>query len=728
MGAWILATSLGLISGAMATVASVSMAALIFAGDLSAYLGSGIEIALVTAVVAGLAVALFSSGRVAIAIPQDRTAPILAIMASAIAAAAPASATGDAVFLTIVAAIVATTLLTGATLLALGLTRAGNLIRFVPYSVLGGFFAGTGWLLVLGGMRVMTSLPLGSLAEVAPLFGADLLLRWLPGLLIALAILGVSRFASSGTALPVILLASAGMFYLVMFNNGASLDALLRDGWLLGGSQHGAVGIAATSLPALLAHADWSLVPDQWANMATVVAITGISMILTVSALEMLSGENLDIHHEMRVTGLANLASGLSGGMVGFHSLSISGLALKLGARSRITSIVAALTAAAMIYGVEVLSLLPRVVVGGLLLFIGISFLAKWLIRSWGKLPPGEFLVIPLILLTIAAVGFIEGLVVGLLAAFIQFVLTYSRTPVVRYALSGGSARSMVERNLDDEHCLSQQGEQLFVLKLRGYLFFGTAAQITARITTRATDPTKAPLRYVLLDFEAVNGVDSSALYEFHRLRKLAEQRDFIVVLTGLTPDLEAQLAARELFVDDGRLRSFSNWDLGLEWCENQILRSGGHCHPKDVRTALQHLAQRIPNGSGFDDLLAYLSEVAFDAGDTLIRQGDEPGDVFFLEAGDVSVYLRPAIGDTLRIRRTGPGTVLGELGFYLGTPRSASVVADSPGRAYRLTADALARMEQQHPALAAALHRFMADLLAERLLRTTHTLESVLN
>jgi hypothetical protein len=36
--------------------------------------------------------------------------------------------------------------------------------------------------------------------------------------------------------------------------------------------------------------------------------------------------------------------------------------------------------------------------------------------------------------------------------------------------------------------------------------------------------------------------------------------------------------------------------------------------------------------------------------------------------------------------------------------------------------------METGHPPLAASLHRFMADLLAERLLRTTHTLEAVLS
>ncbi|MGB5743189.1 MAG: cyclic nucleotide-binding domain-containing protein, partial [Sedimenticolaceae bacterium] len=89
---------------------------------------------------------------------------------------------------------------------------------------------------------------------------------------------------------------------------------------------------------------------------------------------------------------------------------------------------------------------------------------------------------------------------------------------------------------------------------------------------------------------------------------------------------------------------------------------------------------------------------------------------------------LKPASGEAFRIRQTGPGTVLGELGFYRSAPRSASVVAETAGTAYRLTTESLQRMETEHPELAAALHRFIADLLAERLLRTTHTLERVLN
>lgn len=70
----------------------------------------------------------------------------------------------------------------------------------------------------------------------------------------------------------------------------------------------------------------------------------------------------------------------------------------------------------------------------------------------------------------------------------------------------------------------------------------------------------------------------------------------------------------------------------------------------------------------------------------------------------------------------------MGELDFYLDTPRSASVIADNTGRAFKLTANSLKQMERENPKPAASLHRFIADLLAERLLRTTHTLAGILN
>jgi SulP family sulfate permease len=210
-------------------------------------------------------------------------------------------------------------------------------------------------------------------------------------------------------------------------------------------------------------------------------------------------------------------------------------------------------------------------------------------------------------------------------------------------------------------------------------------------------------------------------------MRSTARQQGFVIVFTGLKPEFRHQLRAGEILEKDEHIQEFSDLDHGLEWCENRLLDQLGRCGDTVSHTALHHLSQLFPGPSSLEEFRHYLSEVRFNKGDQLIQQGAASRDLYFLEQGDVSVYLRPTAGEMIRIRRTGPGTVLGELGFYLDTPRTASVIADGPGKAYRLTTESLDKMEVSDPELASALHRFMADLLAERLLRTTQTLEAVL-
>jgi SulP family sulfate permease len=726
---WTMALLFGLLTGAITIIASVSLAALIFSGKLASHLAGGVDIALLSATLIGLVVSLAGSFRVAIAIPQDRTAPILAIMASGIVAAAPASASADQVFFNVVGAIVATTLITGAFLLALGYLRAGGLMRFIPYSVLGGFFAGTGWLLVLGGLRVMTGLELSSLTDTTQLLEANMLERWLPGLAISLAIFATSRFINPAIALPLLLIGGTGLFFVVMLSSGETLSTLGCESWLLGPWEHGSSDHVAGLISHSLGWGGWSLVPTQLSSIATVLVISAVSILLTVSAIEMLSGQDIDINRELRVVGVANLLTGLGGGMVGFHSLGISSLVIKLGARTRLTGVIAALTCGgALLYGADAIAYLPRIVPGGLLIFLGFAFLGHWLIGTWDKLPRGEYLLILFILLIVATVGFVEGVLAGLFAALLLFVLNYSRTEVVRYALSGAQAQSRVERNLDEQRFLRDHGEQLYLLKLRGYLFFGTATQLISRVRQRAEDSHMTPLRFVLIDFDEVSGIDSSATYAFKRMALMARQQQFVLLLTGLSSRLHKWLDMREVRDDDGHVRSFVDLDRGLDWYESQLLEKRGGGHSRVTNSIMRHVADRFGDAAKVQALLGYLSEISFPKGYELIKQGEKAGDLYFLEKGEVSVYLRTAEGRLIRIRRTGSGTVFGEMGFYLGTPRSASVVADCPGKAYRLTTAALETMEAEQPEIAAALHRFIADLLAERLLQATETLSAVIN
>jgi SulP family sulfate permease len=146
-------TLFGLVLGALEVVLAISLAAPIFGGRLSAHLEAGIGLALLSAVVVTVVVAFRSSLPGAMGSVQDSTAAVLALTAAGIAAEVPA--TGEERFLAVVVAIGLTTVATGVFLYALGLLRLGNLIRFMPYPVVGGFLAGTGWLLAKGAIGVL---------------------------------------------------------------------------------------------------------------------------------------------------------------------------------------------------------------------------------------------------------------------------------------------------------------------------------------------------------------------------------------------------------------------------------------------------------------------------------------------------------------------------------------------------------------------------------------------
>jgi len=62
----------------------------------------------------------------------------------------------------------------------------GRWIRFIPYPVIGGFLAGTGWLLARGSFKVMCGIPL-SLDSMGTLLEKGAILHWLPGGIFALA-------------------------------------------------------------------------------------------------------------------------------------------------------------------------------------------------------------------------------------------------------------------------------------------------------------------------------------------------------------------------------------------------------------------------------------------------------------------------------------------------------------------------------------------------------------
>lgn len=79
-----------------------------------------------------------------------------------------------------------------------------------------------------------------------------------------------------------------------------------------------------------------------------------------------------------------------------------------------------------------------------------------------------------------------------------------------------------------------------------------------------------------------------------------------------------------------------------------------------------------------------------------------------------------------MRVATFLPGAIVGEIGLYAGTPRTATVVADVESVIRRVTRANLDRLSEENPAVARDFHALVAGLLARRLTRTTALLREV--
>jgi SulP family sulfate permease len=714
----------GLLMGVSEVIFALSVGSLIFSGELGPYLSYGIGVALVTAAIVLIGISLSSSVPGVTGSLQDSTSVIMAVMASALVGALAAASLEDRL-ITVLAAIAITTLLTGVFLLALGFFKLGELVRFIPYPVVGGFLAGTGWLLVRGSFGVMADFPL-TLANIPALLQPGQLMLWVPGVVIALALCFGLRYVKHILVMPGILIGAIAIFYLVLLATGMPIDEAMDRGLLLGDVSAGATWhpLVRQNLPAV----NWAAILGQSGNIAIILVLSAVSLLLNATGIELAVGQDIDLNRELRAAGVANILSGLGGGIVGFHVLGPSVLSHRVGARSRLPGLVAGSICAVMLFvGAPLLVFFPRPLLGGMLLFLGLDFLVEWVVDGWSRLSRADYAVVILILVVIGATDFLIGVGVGLVAMCLLFVLTYRQINVVHHALSGAEMRSNVERPPRHQRALAELGEHTYILELQGFIFFGTASTLLERIRARVADVERLPVRYIVLDFRRVTGLDSSAALSFLKCKQLAETHDITMVLTHVSAQITRQLELSGLLEDGERVRIFPDLDRGLEWCEGQLLQAERVTVVLMPGTLRGQLADNGFDKANAARLMDFLEQVNLEQDEYLFRQGDPADDLYFIEQGAVSIYMEIEDGSRVRLRTLGRGTVVGEMGLYVGTTRTASVIADFPTTAYRLTLTALSEMREADPVLAADFHEFIARMVSERLVNTNRWLEAVI-
>ncbi|KAI9821995.1 MAG: hypothetical protein M1826_000607 [Phylliscum demangeonii] len=470
---------------------------------------------------------------------------------------------------------------------------------------------------------------------------------------------------------------------------------------------------------------------------------------INVPALGVSTGQDeVDVDRELIAHGISNALAGFAGSVQNYLVYTNSLLFIRTGGDSRVAGVMLAVgTFGILMAGPSIVGYIPIMVVGTLIFLLGIELLREALYDTWGRVHRLEYLTIVAIVVVMGTWDFVIGIFAGIVLACVSYVVQTSRKSAIRATYTGEIACSTVRRHPAQARFLRQVGKQIHIAKLAGYLFFGTIASVENRIRGLLDDEAfqARPIRFLVFDMQNVTGIDYSAADAFTRINKVVVRKQIRLIVCGIEPsgELESSLRSVGLWDVGSDVQTFEDLNSALECCENELLKAFysrrdalSHRNPPteflDVpkpktapftwdttvssprRSQLDQVAHQTlgdPESAaqakwqnfkqplplilhafqGLTDMnedfwfraMPFFERREYAAGTVLFRHGDVPDGWFLLEAGIFRAEYHLPQGQFYE--SIVAGTTCGELPFFGGTPRTATVVAERDSVAWCL-------------------------------------------
>ncbi|KAI2784724.1 sulfate transporter family protein [Daldinia loculata] len=488
----------------------------------------------------------------------------------------------DAVIATTITSFAISSMLTGLVFYCMGRFKLGYIVGFIPRHILIGCIGGVGWFLIATGFEVSARLEefRYDLDTGRKLIQPDTLPLWLIPLALAILLFGLQRKITSKYFLPIYILSVPLIFYFFVFTiDSLNPESLRQAGWIFEAPEAGQPWWYFWTLYKFnLVH--WGAILE---TVGAIFALTFFSVLhvpINVPALAQISGEDhLDLDHELKLHGYSNFLSGLAGSIQNYLVFANTLFFMRSGGDSRLAGIMlAGLTFGVMTIGPVIIGYIPVMVVGTLIFVLGFELLVDALISPRRKLKLLEYLTIVVIVLTMGMYDFVVGIFVGIILAFVSAIFHASQVSAIRATYTGDQIGSMVRRNPSQLRYLREVGSQTYVIKLSGFLFFGTIVGVEAKIRHLISEDSfrEHPIKYMIVDLWHVTGIDYSAAEGFKTINRLLAGKGVHLLVSGKDADsrLGRDLRAVGLGADGPSVMFMPDLNSALESCENEQLKT----------------------------------------------------------------------------------------------------------------------------------------------------------
>ncbi|WP_461538129.1 SulP family inorganic anion transporter [Spongorhabdus nitratireducens] len=377
----------------------------------------------------------------------------------------------------------ATVVLMGIIQVLAGVFKLGKFIRMVPHPVMLGFVNGLAIVIFLAqlsqfgqageaGWLAGTSME-GSVIDVAWMEGADLYLML--GL-VALTMAIIHFLPKLTTAIPSSLAAIIVVTALVL---GLNLDTKV-----VGDVASIAGGFPSLHIPSvpLTMETFWIILPYS----LILAAIGLIESLLTLRMVDELTETHGSSNRECVGQGVANVVTGMFGGMGGCAMIGQSMINVNSGGRGRLSGISAALFLLTFIlFASPLIEKIPLAALVGVMFIVVIGTFEWTSFRIMGKVPKGDAFVLVLVSVVTVLTDLAIAVIVGVIVSALVFAWEHAK-------------HIMVER--------SENEEGSTVYRVRGPLFFGSTANFMEQFTPREDNDD------VIIDFAGSRVCDHSGL------------------------------------------------------------------------------------------------------------------------------------------------------------------------------------------------------------------------
>ncbi|KAF9483648.1 sulfate anion transporter [Pholiota conissans] len=553
------------------------------------------------------------------------------------------------------------------------------------------------------------------------------------------------------------------IFYTVVFASRTDLAELRRTGWLFD------MGASAKEPWYTFYHYfDFGLISYSalWSTLPTQFALLFFNILhppLNVPALAVSLNIDVDTNQELVAHGYSNLLAGFIGTVPNYLVYVNTLLFYRVGGDNRIAGFLLAIaTAVLLVIGSGPIAFIPVMVVGSLIFVLGIDLVKEALWDNRYRVTRFEYITIVSIMVCMTVWDFVVGVLFGIIVCCFFFVVQNSQLRSIRAIYTGDLAISAVRRPSLQRAYIREVSKQTTILRLQGFLFFGTITYVEESIRNLLEAPYwhQRPIQFLVVDLSLVGGIDMSAAEAFVRIHRLLESKRVTLVFCGFSADSAVGRALRSVEVLGARgVELFGTFSDAMEWTENAYLRawfqsqkievssstlsvparpssnleyshlvgsfvkSPRRSHIRDVgdrtiatefSTQLQpdfdtepiHTISKAFSSYGnidpqlFQPISKYLERISIPEGHILWNCDDPADGMYIIESGVLRAVYQFANPAQHFEESMVAGTIAGEMSALSDSPRNATVVAEAPSVLWKLSNENIKRLQVEEPEL----------------------------